>query len=52
MLVGEPFWNSITMKPEEYKAKYEKDSNFWNEYGYDVYCRMITYNKKSLKKKR
>ena len=51
MLVGERFWNSITMKPKEYKAKYEIDSKFWNEYGYYVYQRMIRDNAKKVKEK-
>ena len=44
MLVGEPFWNSITMKPEEYKKKWQSDAKFWEETGEIVYNRMVRDN--------
>lgn len=41
MFVGKPFWNSITMSPEEFKEKYESDVEFWNKHGEHVYNRMV-----------
>lgn len=45
MMSNEQFWNSITYSAEEYKNKYQNDIDFWDSKGYDMYLRILDYEK-------